>query len=61
MKYQTLKAGDVRQRGDEVIHKYGGSKHGCGTETPADWQPVTLINHTILESDLIVSAFRRPV
>lgn len=61
MKYQTLKAGDVRQQGDEVIHKYGGSKHGGATETPAGWQPVTLINHTILESDLIVSVFRRPV
>jgi hypothetical protein len=61
---QILKAGDVRQEGDEY-RKDRGFHVDCTNAKPMEhnwdpWQPVRLLGHTILPSDLIVTQFRRP-
>lgn len=65
--YQNLFAGCVRQKGDEVRHlalgKVKWSDTFC-TNSPTKvgpWEPVSLLNHTILQSDLMVAKFRRPI
>lgn len=63
--YQPLKAGDVRQRGDEVAQRT--LETGCYYMTPKApsgiraFTPVNLIGHPILVADLVHLEFRRPV
>lgn len=78
-----LKAGDVRQKGDQVrrddIGPVGYECHGTlstfnsssrspdrcvhwhepRTIRPGPWEPVKLLGHPILQSDLMHSEFRR--
>ena len=69
MKYQELKAGDIRQKGDEWQHSDGGPKANVykttahnPTRGPSKWLPVTSIfEQAILASDLVHLNFRRPV
>lgn len=63
IQYQRLNPGDIRQIGDEVRHKYGAFPGACVDPRDAhgEFRPVTLLGQPILESDLIVGEFRRPV
>jgi hypothetical protein len=64
---KTLKVGDIRQKGDEVRHTHKpDEKHrwtsnftGDGPQL-YDWNPVLLVGHPILSSDLMIAEFRRP-
>lgn len=65
MTHKKLKAGDVRQEGDQVqrTEPYGrlGSQ-GCNDDKDyQEWQPSRMIGELILPSDLIVARFRRPL
>lgn len=55
MNYIELKAGDIRQAGDETQHAHPEPDWGNPT-----WHPVKLLGHVILPSDLVASNFRRP-
>lgn len=63
---QILKAGDVRQEGDEVRRIVADYSNLIGPEDDYRyfqrdaWLPVRLLSHPILPADLIVSEFRRP-
>jgi len=58
---KTLKAGDIRQEGDETKTKEGYNKmNGYEEYANKSWQPVRLLGHAILPSDLMVAEFRRP-
>jgi hypothetical protein len=64
MTHKPLKAGDIRQKGDEVQHKFGcpnATFNDEKYEKKEQWLPVRLLGHKIMESDLIVSTFRRPI
>ena len=63
---KTLKAGDVRQEGDQVRSKdvrigfLGGGSTSTSILTPGSWKDVNLIGWPILFSDLMHAEFRRP-
>lgn len=64
--YQPLKAGDVRQLGDEQatkrFNKSNGGYMAKGAKTELDrFRSVDLVGHPILAADLIHLEFRRPV
>jgi hypothetical protein len=77
MIYQKLQAGDTRQKGDEVrghggrIHVCHGllARSGQKDVLPPypkpkpdkSWEPVQLLGHAILASDLMHAEFRRLV
>lgn len=69
MNYETLKAGDVRQEGDEIRRRYDvGESSSRIPQRYADrfpeefkWTKVNLLNCVILQSDLISHEFRRPL
>lgn len=64
MQYIQLKAGDIRQDGDEVSHNSGAQKYlgqDSRDERKQVWRPVNMLDSTILASDLISSSFRRPI
>lgn len=61
-----LKAGDIRRIGDKVRRREYKGCRNYRTETYTgqgvheyDWNPVSLVGHEILESDLIIAEFRR--
>jgi hypothetical protein len=62
-----LKAGDIRQEGDEQRRNFGEAT-GPGSYVPRfirehnhefDWHPIQLIGHPILSSDVMIMEFRR--
>lgn len=62
--FTSLKPGDIRQPGDEVVHKGkrpSGLHSYTGEEADYDWHRCQLIGHPILQSDVIVAEFRRPI
>jgi len=62
--YQKLFAGCVRQKGNEVRKTVEWAARVInypGNETDHLWHPVTLIGHTLLQSDFMVAEYRRPV
>lgn len=63
MNYKPLTAGDTRQPGDEVRHKFGHKDSCCifDADRLGQWRPATLLSHPILPADLVVCEFRRPV
>lgn len=62
-KYQTLNAGDVRFLGDEVRAIVPPSNQAVvhHNDMIAEWRPINLRGHVILQSDLINAEFRRPI
>jgi len=63
MNYRILNAGEVRQPGDQVRHKFC-HKDSCNiieADRLGEWRPATLLSHPILSADLVVCEFRRPV
>lgn len=76
MNYKELKAGDVRQGGDEYRRDIGNGHIHCNGEwgyrrdrephrisNPnwLDWVPARLHGHAILMADLILTQYRRPL
>jgi hypothetical protein len=64
--HKPLAVGDIRQSGDEVKHNFGHNNSGSTVDSNTydkkdKWNPVRLLNHAILPSDLVVSTFRRPI
>lgn len=61
MQYIQLEAGDIRQKGDEVLHVNPGK--GAYSDEPhrLGYVPVRLVGHKILSADLISATFHRPV
>lgn len=63
--YHTLKAGDIRQKGDEQREIDGRKGFIIYPKTaprvPGPWSPVPLLGHAILIADLCHLEFRRPV
>lgn len=61
--YLQLEAGDVRQEGDETRLAYFRGKNTYDSNYiifyTEPWKPVSLVGHSILPADLIVSQFRR--
>ena len=58
-----LKVGDIRQLGDEVRHRTGGSDSWFDkvhkNDLKGQWRPASLIGHPILPADLIATELRR--
>lgn len=66
MKYQILKPGDVRQKGDEVRCLQPANETYSRKKQPQEdryalWRPASLLGHPILASDLVHLELRRPV
>ena len=60
-----LSVGDIRQLGDEVRHRTGGTESWFDKVHKNDfkglWRPASLLGHPILPADLIVTELRRPL
>lgn len=66
MQYTQLKAGDVRQKGDEVATRNftntpGNKLQRDSKPTLTPFLPVHLVSYPILASDLVHLEFRRPL
>lgn len=67
MKYQTLKAGDVRKKGDEVRSRelcVCDARHNPRVDAKLDitkWRETELIGWEIFKSDVAHLDFRRPI
>jgi len=57
--YIELKAGDVRQEGDEVTQNPGFTSK-CGNGKEGEWVPTQMVGFPILPIDLHANSFRRP-
>lgn len=60
MQYKILKAGDVRQEGDEV-KVTAKEPFTSYNEQFRDFVPINLVGHPILPVDLVNCEYRRPV
>jgi len=64
MQYQTLKAGDVRQPGDEFAAKQDATVRNFPKEhANKNFQPIwpNRIGQLILAGDLVATIYRRPL
>lgn len=66
MQYKFLKPGDVRQKGDEVRHKFGyanslyvGEPNFLNEDRTGLFRPCTLLGHLVLPGDLVATEIRR--
>jgi len=62
MKYQTLKVGDIRKKGDEVQSKdFDPELNYTWISAPHHWRKTDLVGHEIMGSDLAHLELRRSI